>query len=40
MTTISTLCALVSYGAVVGLLLLGRLDYKRLRQRGDDWDAR
>jgi hypothetical protein len=40
MSTISTICALIGYGAIVGVLLLGRLDYRRLRSKGEDWDAR
>lgn len=40
MFNISTLCTFVGWAAVAGVFLLGRLDYRNLRRRGDDWDCR
>lgn len=41
MSTISTLYALVGYGAVFAVMLLARLDYRALRRRpSEDWDSR
>lgn len=40
MSSITTLCALIGYATVVGLLFLGRLDYRKVREKGEDWDAR
>lgn len=40
MQTISTFFALTSGIAVLGLLLLGRLDYRCIRRKSENWDTR